>query len=361
MLKKLVNECKFSLQLTTMGPLLVKSGFASPHSAADMTPVLTYRNGTEQVFIPGSSLKGVFRSHLEKVIRTINEPAVCVPFENAKYKVNNGNLTSPNYGRVFCGNKFELRKKKEHPSRIKDDQNKQWTLSNPDLTSDDAANSVVYRDSCPVCRLFGSTYFTGRVSIGDAYLVEDTDVREFTEPRDCVGIDRFSGGAATASGALFSMSVVSAGVTFELDVYLRNFEIWQLGALMLILQDLEDRIIRVGSGKSRGLGDIQGLVNKVNIQYINSNIEAKNVAEVWGLGKFLNRDLSYGTKPDDILSMEKEPTEINRNIRLVQEFTGDSLIELKLKSVNHFVQRIQNWSSPETMQFNYLQFQPEES
>ncbi len=40
MLKKLVNEAFCTLQITTTGPLLVKSGHASI-SGPDMTPVLT--------------------------------------------------------------------------------------------------------------------------------------------------------------------------------------------------------------------------------------------------------------------------------------------------------------------------------
>jgi CRISPR/Cas system CSM-associated protein Csm3 (group 7 of RAMP superfamily) len=67
MLKKLVNEAYCTLRITTTGPLLIKSGQATI-SGPDMTPVLTLRNGRQEVFIPGSSLKGVFRSHVEKIV-----------------------------------------------------------------------------------------------------------------------------------------------------------------------------------------------------------------------------------------------------------------------------------------------------
>src|SRR5512146_2437636 len=85
MLKKLMNEAFCTLHITTTGPLLVKSGHASV-SGPDMTPVLTFRNGKQEVFIPGSSLKGVFRSHLEKIICSLKPGVVCYPFE-----VNDGN------------------------------------------------------------------------------------------------------------------------------------------------------------------------------------------------------------------------------------------------------------------------------
>ncbi len=302
MLKKLVNECKFTLDITTEGPLLVKSGYATPHGP-DMTPVLTYRNGQEQVFIPGSSLKGVFRSHTEKVIRSVNERFVCVPYDD-----------------TFCGKKFQDRK----------DGGK------------DIKNEVVYQQSCPACRLFGSTFFIGRVSVGDAYLTSAEGVSQYTEKRDGVGIDRFSGGAA--KGALFNLMVVSAGVSFQTEIYLRNFEIWQLGALMLIMQDMEDELIRVGSGRSRGMGHIKGTVEQVNIQYLSMNVAGKNANEIWGLGKFLNGDNSYGTQPDDILTLATAPDGQNKGIRMIQEFSADSLNELKTSAMTHFMQRIKNWT-----------------
>src|SRR5437588_12800190 len=86
MLKKIVNEAFCTLRIITTGPLLVKSGHASV-SGPDMTPVLTFRNNKQEVFIPGSSLKGVFRSHLEKIICSLKPQVVCYPFSgNEQYE-----------------------------------------------------------------------------------------------------------------------------------------------------------------------------------------------------------------------------------------------------------------------------------
>src|SRR5579884_4091746 len=101
-----------------------------------------------------------------------------------------------------------------------------------DLAKDDdkrnmleARTDFVYAESCPACRLFGSTWFIGRVAIGDAYLVTPP----ILEQRDGVGIDRLTGGAS--HGAKFELEVVSADVAFETNIHVRNFEIWQLGML----------------------------------------------------------------------------------------------------------------------------------
>src|SRR5262249_35684280 len=137
MLKRLTNEARFALNIETTGPLLIKSGHATL-TGPDMTPVITFRHGGPQYYIPGSSLKGVFRSHLEKVIRTLRPDDVMVadPFQRA------------NQADQACGAWFEQRKR---ANEVLD-------------------NATVYADSDPASRLFGSTFFIGRISIGDGYM-----------------------------------------------------------------------------------------------------------------------------------------------------------------------------------------------
>ena len=57
---------------------------------------------------------------------------------------------------------------------------------------------------------------------------------------------------------LFDLTVVVGG-TFRTQVRIANFELWQLAALNLLLLDLRDEMLYVGSGRSRGLAtcDIQ--------------------------------------------------------------------------------------------------------
>ena len=344
MLKRLVNECRFNLTIHTEGPVLVRSGYGTV-SGPDMTPVRTYRNGKTEVYLPGSSLKGVFRSHIEKVIRTLKDDIVCNPFVKPKEPEIQGScLVCTNYTEVSCGDKFEERQK-DNSLRVGTDQ---WRH-----TKEDLSNEQVYRDSCPACRLFGSTSFIGRVAISDAYLKSE----EKTEQRDGVGIDRFTGGAATASQAKFDLEVVSSGVVFETNIYLRNFEVWQLGMLMLIVQDLEDSLIRIGSGRSRGLGNVTCTISEISINYIGS-VKGKSAKDVWGLGKLLGNK-SYGTATNDQLTVQNPPTEeIHGNgIRKIATFTSDSLDNLKEAAVESFVKKIQSWKIPKAMEFDHLQFQ----
>ena len=314
MLKCLVNECNFTLTIRTEGPVLVKSGHSTV-SGPDMTPVLTYRNGDTEVYLPGSSLKGVFRSHIEKVTRTLKDGIVCNPFAKTKAQPQGNQLVCHNYAEVSCSDKFETRQKDE--LRIGSNRWRRYPKKE-DLSSEDT-----YRDSCPGCRLFGSTSFIGRVAISDAYLAEDSQQK--TEQRDGVGIDRFTGGAA--GRAKFDLEVVSSGVTFETKIHMRNFEMWQLGMLMLIVADLEDGLIRIGSGRSRGFGNVKATLSEVSVNYLGV-VKGRCANNVWGLGKLLS-DGSYGTDTNDEVTVQEAPIEETRGFRKIAIFRDKSLATLK--------------------------------
>lgn len=303
MLKKLVNEAKFSLTITTTGPVLIRSGQATL-TGPDMAPVLTYRNGQREVFFPGTSLKGVVRSHLEKVSRTLNEKAICNPFD-----------------KTFCGEKLQERKRREFKN-------------NP------LPNDLAYRESCPICRLFGSTFYTGRISISDAYLTEPNRPLP-TELRDGVGIDRLTGGAA--HGAKFDLEAVSSDVAFETQVYLRNFEVWQLGMLLLAVKDMADGLIRLGSGTSRGFGNIAGTVSKVTVNHLGRQ-GARPDAEIWGLGQYVTgTDGNYGVVDNDRLTLSEAPPVKRVGIRQQQIFEDDQLDALQEQVMGVFVERLEAW------------------
>ena len=70
--KKLLNECSFDLEIVPQGPILIKSGSQSI-SGPDMCFVKTFRNNGYEPYLPGSSLKGVLRSHAERIVNTIDD------------------------------------------------------------------------------------------------------------------------------------------------------------------------------------------------------------------------------------------------------------------------------------------------
>lgn len=68
MLRKLVNHAEVEMTLQPAEPLLIASGVPNA-GGTDLPFVLTYRQGPDQggePYLPGSSLKGVLRSHAER-------------------------------------------------------------------------------------------------------------------------------------------------------------------------------------------------------------------------------------------------------------------------------------------------------
>jgi len=334
MLKKLVNEAYCTLRITTTGPLLIKSGQATI-SGPDMTPVLTFRNGRQEIFLPGSSLKGVFRSHVEKIVCSLKPRVVCYPFAGHEEKEVDLTQRKKDY-LDSCGERFNKEAKRSEEERRKLEEETDY----------------VYKRSCPTCRLFGSTGFIGRIAISDAYLASDT--KSITEQRDGVGIDRLSGGAS--HGAKFELEVVSSGVTFETDIHLRNFEIWQLGMLFVVLQDMADELIHFGSGRSRGLGQVTAEISSQGRHgrpggFVTSTIRDSQRSDgkqepadaLWGMGAWLN-DGAYGTARDDSIALITPVERTPRGIRQLRVFADDALRSLQDAAINDFIQRMQNWS-----------------
>jgi len=275
MLKQLVNECIVTLQIEPVGPILIKSGLATV-SGPDMAFVKVWRNGEEQVYLPGSSLKGVLRSHAERIARTLNPAAACNPFAKVEEEA------------TSCGQIFERRK------RV-------GTLPDPQDEADQV-NQIVYKDSCPICKLFGSTWYAGRFATTDAYAEGRAPQ---PQQRDGVGLDRFTGGSAQS--VKFDLEVVTEG-TFVTTLHMRNFELWQLGLLGFLLADLEDCLIRVGAAKSRGLGKVRGQVREVQLHFLGPRAPQPQGGSlaVRGMGALANTS-AYGAVENDEASISFEP------------------------------------------------------
>ncbi len=332
MLKSLVNEAYLRLSITTMGPLLIKTGYATL-IGADMAPVQTYRNGQQEVYLPGSSLKGVFRSHIEKVVNSIKPLVACDPL--------------PQSGGAR-GASTETRR----------DDARQIYRSSCGRDIEKLPSHKAYASSCPTCRLFGSTSFIGRISIDDAYLPTGSGgTKSLVEHRDGIAIDRLTGG--TGGGAKFDLEVVTIGTTFGTTIHLRNFEIWQLGMLFVIIQDMEDELVRIGSGRSRGLGKIKAVISEqeegshpggVVLSTVRTNHESELDSELWGLGHWLEDETTYGTKRDDMLKLSQSVAHTPHGVRSVRVFKGAALNDIKERSIDYFVTRMQQWpdSSEET-------------
>jgi len=262
--KQLLNEATLDFTIVPEGPILVKAGeTGADPTRPDMEFVRTWRNGEQVVYLPGPSLKGVIRSHCERIARTVGEGRSCNPVAKGK----------------SCGDKFEQ----------KDPGDK------------------VHAGSCFICQMFGNTVLAGRVRTADAYplTVEEYEnkhpdikkewdreglsreerehkIEPRTEERNGVAIDRVFG--SVAGGALFQLEVVTSG-EFKTKITIRNFTIAQLGLLALALRDLKLGRVGVGFGKSRGLGHVTLEWDELTVRYMR---EPEEPRKLYGVARLLD-------------------------------------------------------------------------
>lgn len=204
MFKKLINEAHLRFVLHTESPLSIRSGESTElDPTAPKMQCMRTRSGEEidsTVFIPGSSLKGVIRSRTEMIIRVLD-------------------------GRCCNGGCPEIRKPQAN------------------------IGEHVYREMCVACRMFGSTSIGSRVRFVDAYPVKGSQVIIGT--RKSVAINRITG--ASQNKAFFDFEVVEEA-SFDTEIILRDYELYQLKLLLYALKDLNDGYTALGGSTSRGLG-----------------------------------------------------------------------------------------------------------
>lgn len=322
MLKKMINSARIEFEIIPIDPLLIKSGQATV-GGVDMSFVRTYRSGEKaEPFIPGSSLKGMIRAYAEKICRSLrdNPVPVCLP-----YLAPSEDKTQKGEERQFsCGLHFKKDRKVQ-------------TISSPEI----------YKFSCPACRLFGSHGFVGRFAASDAYLTENFKSNWLVEIRDGVAIDRITGG--TAGGAKYDLEVLTRG-EFKTTIEIRNFERWQLGLIGLVLRDMEEGLVRIGFGKSRGLGRFKANITMFELTYYN-----RSLTNLSGLGKLCSADeiKSYGLFPetgDGSIPLPKHQP--RRGLRYEYDLK-DSWKEVLEPAVNDLVRFVEKTEWPKNLE-NFL-------
>ncbi len=263
MFKNLRNEAKITFWLRTAGPLLIK-GPDEPGLdplLPDMRFVRAWRNGENVPYIPGSSLKGVLRSWAEQIVRSLAPDGMEIP------------------------DPFD--------ERMRDLERRLRNKSGYE----------VYYVSDPLTQLFGQTYLAGRLRCSDAFPVPDKPLR--MNVRNHVAINRITG--ASQGTALFNPEVVEEG-TFEAEISLTNFALWQLKLLGLLLQDLDEGYILLGGGSTRGYGKVRVENARIALRdyrrtqedgVLRGYDEEKDTAKVSGL-RFERREYCWEALRNDI-------------------------------------------------------------
>lgn len=216
------NRWEIAADLVAETGLRVGVGGEAAQPTATDLPVL--RDATEQPYIPGSSLRGVLRSHVERVIRGL-EPS---------YGDGEG-ACNPVQEKEWCITSDQMRKWREE-ARGRDDGDA-WLADQ------------VWERSCRACRVFGSPWLASRVRIADLHVNGEVRV----EVRDGVSIHREK---ETVENK-YDFETVTAGARFRLNITAENLDEEERGLLWLGVRELERGHIRVGGFKGRGLGQVK--------------------------------------------------------------------------------------------------------
>lgn len=239
--KSLLNQAKLSVVIRPSGPLLIKSGLESSDPTRPRMEFVRTRHATfgETIYIPGSSLKGTFRSHAERIFRS--------------------------YGHHICD---LFSHQQRCPRSAAGDSN---------TDEEESRSAAMFKRHCPACRTFGSLSLAGRANFPDAYpwdpesdhdrQQEARDRANKTETRFQVAIDRSTG--RPKSGSLYDLEVVTAG-DFYGDINLENFELWQLGLLAATVEEMDRGSVPIGFGQSRGLGRVRVAAKKLQVTTVDS-------------------------------------------------------------------------------------------
>jgi CRISPR-associated RAMP protein (TIGR02581 family) len=181
------------------------------------SPVIRTVDG--QPFIPGSSLKGAFRSLVEKLATTLELPNMSQDVLDA----NNPWLQAFN------------------------DRREQGAWDNAQTAE------RVEREWPVTSLLFGTPYTASRIRFKDAFLENAQEA--LVQRRDGVAIDRDSERAV--DGLLYDYEVVPSSLQFGFELGLENPTDADLGLTCMGLAEMRDGFFQIGGKRSSGLGQCQ--------------------------------------------------------------------------------------------------------
>ncbi|MDK2833803.1 MAG: CRISPR-associated protein Csm3 [Methanolobus sp.] len=209
------NRWQITATLTLVTPLRIGGGQNAGAYSMSQTPVLLSYNAqskTAEPYIPGSSLKGVLRSTVERMVRTFNENESCMGVGDRKA------------GKVLCGSM-----------------------------------------TCISCSIFGSQNTGASIRVQDAHVSNDAGNLGMLEERPhCATKYRINNNTEEyevitdnkgkpKSTPRFE-EVIAANTSFNLAVNLDNATETDVGLIVLALNEFNHKRCYLGGGASRGYG-----------------------------------------------------------------------------------------------------------
>jgi CRISPR-associated RAMP protein (TIGR02581 family) len=216
-----------NISILNEGPLRVGAGRGAPLSPTDL-PVITIRlPDGDFPYIPGSSLKGTFRSTAEYISTSLGV-RVCQA--------------------GACNSMF-----------LDEDRRIRYGDRLDELLREGKEKDVLELLSryCLICKLFGSSSFSSHIHFEDAYPIDGVS----RGIKAGIAINRRSG--AVQRGALYQVEFVNPGHKFKGSIVMKNVPNYGFGLLAMVLDYLNEGIARLGGFKSRGFGKVRITVETI--------------------------------------------------------------------------------------------------
>ncbi len=208
------------------GGVHVGSGYEAGDSDAGFVRGAFARN---KAFVPGSSLRGVMRSTIERIMKAAKPESTCVLFLRGV----------ESHESCFTANPDELRKWKAD-----------WEKRKVPIAQQEAdfLELLGAGGQCDVCKLFGSPNMASKLKIDDCRLKEGGE----RAIRHGVGIDRDT--ETAAAKIKYDFETLDGAPRFQLRMQLENADQSDLALMGVLLHEMEHQGIYIGGKKSRGLG-----------------------------------------------------------------------------------------------------------
>jgi len=259
----------FEVEYITQSPLRIGAGRTSKFASPIDLPVVRIKfDGEDKPYIPGSSIKGVFRSSAEYISRS-SGLKVCSAGEG-------------------CRDKFD----RDLQSMLKEN-NIEGVLN-------------LLKEYCLICKLFGSGTFRSHIDFTDAYPYEGVT----TGVKVGIAIDRRSG--AVKRGALYTVEYVNPGAKFRGNMILHNIPNYGVGLIYLVISGFKTGILKIGGMRTRGFGKMDINILKLTA-YVMEDGVFKQVKEKKVIKALDEYDEDVELDPNDPKSYLNKCVEVWRN------------------------------------------------
>lgn len=227
--KTIRRETLITGEIKNLSPLRIGTGEEQPLSSIVDLAVIRINIGGKQIpYIPGSSLKGVFRTQAQILANKKGIP------------------TCTGLSKETCIDKREYYDP-EQQSNVKLGKYIERIVRRGES---EKAMEAFFKTACILCKIFGSPSYSSKTIFSDAYPTTEPTL----DYRTGIAISRVTG--AVAEKALYQVEYINPGARFTFKIHARNLPNYALGLLASIIKSIKEGEIRIGGFKTRGFGEV---------------------------------------------------------------------------------------------------------